>query len=114
MNMGFGIATGDIFITCFGDSLRREFAMVGDVVNSAARTAAIASKGGSILLGKSTWDAIHTRVGCVKLPPVKVKGKKQVRLGPKSLGEKEVVTWPSTHSYPFSLSLSLFLSFSLS
>ena len=80
MNMGFGIATGEIFITCFGDALRREFAMVGDIVNSAARTAGIASKGGSILLGQATWDAVHTRVGCVKLPPVKVKGKKQVRV----------------------------------
>ena len=55
ITMGFGIATGQVFITCFGDSLRREFALVGDVVNSAARTASIASKGGSILLGKSTW-----------------------------------------------------------
>ena len=104
MNMGFGIATGEIFITCFGDALRREFAMVGDIVNSAARTAGIASKGGSILLGQATWDAVHTRVGCVKLPPVKVKGKKQVRVN----RERNIWANKNTHLHGPPLPLSYF------
>lgn len=68
-----GIATGLAFCGIVGNATRREYTMIGDVVNLAARLMQ-AAKGG-ILCDRATYEAGRARLGFEALPAIRVKGK---------------------------------------
>ena len=68
-----GVCTGLAFCGAVGNARRREYTVMGDVVNLAARLMQ-AAKGG-ILCDKATADAAGHRVALEGLPAIKVKGK---------------------------------------
>ena len=68
-----GIATGLAFCGIVGNTTRREYTMIGDVVNLAARLMQ-AAKGG-ILCDRATYEAARARVAFEPLPSIHVKGK---------------------------------------
>ena len=68
-----GIATGLAFCGVIGNTARREYTMIGDVVNLAARLMQ-AAKGG-ILCDRATADASRPRLAFEALPAIHVKGK---------------------------------------
>ncbi|QJR11272.1 hypothetical protein DSM104443_02345 [Usitatibacter rugosus] len=73
MRSSVGVCTGLAFCGAVGNSRRREYTVMGDVVNLAARLMQ-AAKGG-ILCDKATASAAGQRVGLEALPAIKVKGK---------------------------------------
>lgn len=70
-----GITTGKAFCGAVGSEERREYAMVGDVVNLSARLMSITE--GSLLVDYSTYLSSKSRIDFVKLPAILFKGKTQ-------------------------------------
>eukprot|EP00002_Diphylleia_rotans_P010382 TRINITY_DN2082_c0_g1_i2.p1 TRINITY_DN2082_c0_g1~~TRINITY_DN2082_c0_g1_i2.p1 ORF type:complete len:1494 (-),score=288.02 TRINITY_DN2082_c0_g1_i2:3342-7799(-) len=68
-----GVTTGKVFCGVIGSSIRRDYAVVGDVVNLSARL--MVASHGSILCDKETMTSSSSVVTFDALPPIKVKGK---------------------------------------
>ncbi len=68
-----GVTSGLAFCGAVGSAVRREYTVMGDVVNLAARLMVAAS--GGILCDAPTAEAAGARVECTPLPAVKLKGK---------------------------------------
>ncbi len=76
-----GVTTGRVFCGAIGHATRREYTIIGQVVNLSARLMASAIRMKRedlhILCDKSTWDAAHDQIAFDALEPVKVKGIEQ-------------------------------------
>jgi class 3 adenylate cyclase/tetratricopeptide (TPR) repeat protein len=68
----FGIATGEVFTGLRGNQRRCEYAMIGDVVNIAARLMQAADQ--EILCDLATVEAAGKRIKFEQLVPIRIKG----------------------------------------
>ncbi len=72
----FGITHGDVFATEAGWKSRREFTVMGDDVNLAARLMS-KSEIGKILISETVWERVNPHFETERLPPFYLKGKTQ-------------------------------------
>jgi class 3 adenylate cyclase len=76
-----GITTGQAFCGSIGNSLRREYTLVGQTVNLAVRlmqaTGNVIEQGPHILADRTTMENTHQRMLFEELPPVIVKGRNE-------------------------------------
>ena len=72
----FGITRGQTFAGEVGSLRRREYTVMGDDVNLAARLMASAGAG-QILVSQRVYDAVAGHIEAVALPAIRVKGKSQ-------------------------------------
>ncbi len=72
VNANYGIATGRAFCGSIGNPQRREYAIIGAVVNLAARLAEQSS--GEIYCDQATFQAASSRVQFAALPMMRLKG----------------------------------------
>ena len=70
-----GVTTGEVYCGLVGGETRCEYALIGDVVNMAARL--MASTSDEIRCDLATYTRSCTRVVFEKLEPIKVKGKEE-------------------------------------
>lgn len=73
--MSFGVASGPVFAGEVGSERRREYTVMGDVVNLSARLMQAASPG-EILLDRRTARRAREQYECQGLPPLALKGKR--------------------------------------
>jgi class 3 adenylate cyclase len=72
VQIGIGVATGEVFLGNVGSPERMEFTVIGDAVNVASRLAS-QKPGGRILIARTTAE--QAGVPCDALQPVRLRGK---------------------------------------
>ena len=78
IDIGIGIATGDVIAGYTGTQKRATYTCVGDTVNLAARLEAHTRQAGrTVLMDAATQAALEGRAATVPLGPVALKGKQQ-------------------------------------
>jgi class 3 adenylate cyclase/tetratricopeptide (TPR) repeat protein len=82
-----GVSTGRVFCGIIGNQLRREYTIVGSVVNLAARLMQAAP--GDVLCDEATARAAGTRIKFGPLPPISLKGKSELIRAYRPLGSAE-------------------------
>jgi class 3 adenylate cyclase len=73
IDLGIGIATGEVILGSIGSQDRRDFTVIGSHVNLSARLCSLA-QASEILLAESTYLQVRDFITAELLPPQKVKG----------------------------------------
>jgi class 3 adenylate cyclase len=73
LDVGIGVATGEVILGSIGSEERRDYTAVGAHVNLAARLCSMAS-GREILLAESTWQQVQDLVAAERLDEVRIRG----------------------------------------
>lgn len=75
LQSAIGITTGLLFCGSRGNQRRRDYAMIGSVINLAAHL--MQAAGGDILCDEATYQAAHAALTFEPLPPLTIKGHDQ-------------------------------------
>jgi class 3 adenylate cyclase/tetratricopeptide (TPR) repeat protein len=91
-----GVTTGKAFCGSVGSATRSEYALVGDVVNLAARLMQAAARTGGILCDAPTFQAARGRHAFEPLTAIPIKGKEQPVAIYRPRGQaQEAARWPT-------------------
>jgi len=77
MEFGIGINTGRVVAGNMGSEARREYSVVGDAVNTAARLAGL-TPGGKVWIGADTLAQVKEGITARPLEPLSLKGKQEL------------------------------------
>ena len=77
VSMRIGINSGPVIAGDIGSPKRKDFTVIGDVVNIASRLESSVAKPGHIVIGESTYDLLGGQIKCAALGAVKLKGKEK-------------------------------------
>ncbi len=76
IRFGVGVNSGEAIVGAMGSSIRKQYDVLGDTINTGARLCS-AAEGGQVIIGQRTWEQIGDRLVVEETEPLTLKGKSE-------------------------------------